>query len=589
MRLVVNLAPSPACSTSESPSTALLIERLRIDDLPVDLALSPRLTVVAGLGPAGRARVIEAVAGVLGGRCDGVSGTVLVEGVRFEIEDDLAGLLELPAGAGHSVVSGEDVEAAVAAATGHLVRGTGGATAARRDSLRAQMDQLRAALDELSDADTDPSEDDFLLEAMAEDLAVRRQAAVAMIEEARAQAQARVLMAPEPVAPPAPPPEQAAAPGSEALALADRAADLRARSAGVPLSTVPEWLRTQTLEQLEEARADVARLEAEQGGRRINAEDAAALEAAHAAVDEAEDKATKRFASVLSKRRLEAARATELELLEQLGIPSYATFVLQQATGAIVDPRLSHRLAAARAALADAEAVAAAVEARAGDPAAAALKAEETALRHEAAAVLGRDAALAVADIGLERLETLLRNHGGGTPAAPAEAEAELEAVEAIAARDEVAEVDDAVAAAEAELAVLEHEEALLHAELDRLRQPVPAHRREDLVVELEQVTDQWERAACDALAEEAAAEAGAGAAVVAVAQLLTQRLVAQQGVPLVIDDAFAAMPGDVVQRVLAHLSGLAAAAQIVYLADGTEIAEGARSVVGDEGVIAVL
>src|SRR5205823_1594531 len=112
---------------------------------------------------------------------------------------------------------------------------------------------------------------------------------------------------------------------SEAWALAERAADLRARSVGVTLSTVPEWLRTQALEQLEEARAEVARIEHEQDGRVISAEDAELLEQAHAAVDEAEDKATKRFASVLAKRRLEAVRAAELEMLERLGIPSYAT------------------------------------------------------------------------------------------------------------------------------------------------------------------------------------------------------------------------------------------------------------------------
>src|SRR5439155_1694922 len=150
-------------------------------------------------------------------------------------------------------------------------------------------------------------EDDFLLEAMAEDLAVRRQAIVEALEEAR------------PAEPEAPVAELTDAPAetpSEALALAERAADLRARSAGVTVSTVPEWLRTQ-------------------------------------------------------------------------------------------------------AALADAEAVAAAVEARTGDPEAASLKAEEQELRQAAAAALGPEAAVAVSDIGLERLEGLLRKHHAATAPPP--------------------------------------------------------------------------------------------------------------------------------------------------------------------------
>src|SRR4051794_19468678 len=141
---VVTTAPSPASSTSASlsaPSAPLIVERLRLDDPTLDLPFGPGLTVVSGLDPAARARVIEAVAGVLAGRCHGVSGSVLLEGVRFEIEDDLAGLLDLPGAATAHVVRREDVEAAVARA---------------QDMAPGPMD-----------------EDDFLLEAMAEDLAVR--------------------------------------------------------------------------------------------------------------------------------------------------------------------------------------------------------------------------------------------------------------------------------------------------------------------------------------------------------------------------------------------------------------------------------
>src|SRR5437899_3047543 len=84
----------------------------------------------------------------------------------------------------------------------------------------------------------------------------------------------------------------------------------------VPPPAVPEWLLRQNREQLQEAGAEVERLEQELSVARISHADAAALEAAHAEVDDIEEKASRRFASPLAKRRLEAAREAEREILD---------------------------------------------------------------------------------------------------------------------------------------------------------------------------------------------------------------------------------------------------------------------------------
>src|SRR4051812_33964700 len=69
-------------STSGSPD-AVRIERLSIEgEPPISLELGPGLSVVVGLGAHGRARVVDAVAGVLRGRCEGVTGSAEVDGAQ---------------------------------------------------------------------------------------------------------------------------------------------------------------------------------------------------------------------------------------------------------------------------------------------------------------------------------------------------------------------------------------------------------------------------------------------------------------------------------------------------------------------------
>ena len=63
------------------------------------------------------------------------------------------------------------------------------------------------------------------------------------------------------------------------------------------------------------------------------------------------------------------------------------------------------------------------------------------------------------------------------------------------------------------------------------------------------------------------------------VEEVLTRRVEAQWGVPVVIDDALAGQPAEVVERALTRLVALAFATQIVYLEEGAEVAEQATAI----------
>ncbi|GAC1531548.1 MAG: hypothetical protein NVS3B12_07760 [Acidimicrobiales bacterium] len=128
-----------------------------------------------------------------------------------------------------------------------------------------------------------------------------------------------------------------------------------ARAAG-SLSRAPSWLVEAARTGLEEARIELARAEEMYRPMRVSPEDAAALEAAHTAIDEAESKAEKRFGGALARRRLEKATADERELLVRLGLPSYTAFVLRTMPMAN-DSEAAVHLEVARRAMADAEAV----------------------------------------------------------------------------------------------------------------------------------------------------------------------------------------------------------------------------------------
>ncbi|MDQ1395743.1 MAG: hypothetical protein QOG64_1002, partial [Acidimicrobiaceae bacterium] len=468
----------------------MIIRRLIVTgDPPLALDLHPRLTVVTGLDGAGRSRLAGALAGVLGGRCDGVGGLIEVDGAEFDIEPDLLEMLGLAAPEGDltGVVTADDLlqaagggvtparageldrlqrrleelsqtravlieesearamgaaataEAKVGAAAapgqppddsvaeqtvpdetvpqesvpdqavpqesvpdndeihrlerrlaelteqravlagGVAAPGAGeaaevedarhaGLAAAlarlesdasdeRAHAAEAELEALHQQLDELRrrraeiEGRVQPEVDETATDVAAAGLAERRAAAAGRLADSVVAVPVEVaLVAFHFVR------SWRAEPLREALELADRLERLAAEGAAPKRTAVPEWLRKQNLEQLEEA---------------------------HSGVDEAEDRAGRRFGGGMARRRLEAARAVEQDLLAELGLRSYADYMMMRAGGAGSDPDAERRLATAKAALADAEAVWQEIEGQ-SEPDWPGRHAEEEALRTQA-------------------------------------------------------------------------------------------------------------------------------------------------------------------------------------------------------------
>ena len=108
-----------------------------------------------------------------------------------------------------------------------------------------------------------------------------------------------------------------------------------------------------------ERRVLEARTEVEQSARaanpaRLDQHDRAALEAAHDAVLDADDRAGRRLGGASARKRLDEARAAERVVLDRLGLDSYSDFLLRSSMGA-TDPSAELRLEIARTELMEAE------------------------------------------------------------------------------------------------------------------------------------------------------------------------------------------------------------------------------------------
>jgi hypothetical protein len=108
-----------------------------------------------------------------------------------------------------------------------------------------------------------------------------------------------------------------------------------------------------------ERRVLEARAEVEQSARaanpaRLDQQDRAALEAAHDAVLDADERAGRRLGGASARKRLDEARAAERVVLDRLGLDSYSDFLLRSSMGA-TDPSAELRLEIARTELMEAE------------------------------------------------------------------------------------------------------------------------------------------------------------------------------------------------------------------------------------------
>ncbi len=108
-----------------------------------------------------------------------------------------------------------------------------------------------------------------------------------------------------------------------------------------------------------ERRVVEARAEVEQSARaanpaRLDQHDRAALEDAHDAVLDADERAGRRLGGAGARKRLDEARAAERVVLDRLGLDSYSDFLLRSSMGA-TDPSAELRLEIARTELMEAE------------------------------------------------------------------------------------------------------------------------------------------------------------------------------------------------------------------------------------------
>jgi hypothetical protein len=149
--------------------------------------------------------------------------------------------------------------------------------------------------------------------------------------------------------------EQELVASPEAFTLADEIEKIEARLAEVGSAPSADGDRVSAARtRLDDARA--ALVEAEQAVRmpELDREDIDALEIAHAAVLEAQDKAETRVGRGRARRRLDEIRASEREILDRLGFATYADFMMGTSMFN-VDPQTEAALEVARSELVEAE------------------------------------------------------------------------------------------------------------------------------------------------------------------------------------------------------------------------------------------
>ena len=179
-------------------------------------------------------------------------------------------------------------------------------------------------------------------------------------------------------------------PSERAIALADSWAELKATLATLPAPPAPpEWLVTPALAALHEAREALARAE---GQATASADPAllATVERAHREVLESEQRVMRR-GNRANRRRLESAQEAEAQALTALGVSSYGDYLQRFAPDVDSGSTSEQRIAEARAALADAEAVWEELHGGEASPEYTAAKEREAELRVEAHAVLGEE------------------------------------------------------------------------------------------------------------------------------------------------------------------------------------------------------
>jgi hypothetical protein len=395
-------------------------------DWPFSIDLHHRINVLLVPDADRRERLREIFAGIMRGELTDLSGSLAVDGTDFDLERDAIEILGIPADISLTLTAADlpgavVIESSVDEAVGQasdlpsdeVDDGALDAAHAAVDEARRQLDEARQRATDGDDGDGDDG--DGLARAQAEldrarahlhalhiapdrpdpepepeaevavpspedDEVARLEEALRQAEDERRVDEIKLSGLPEPPSPAAlaevesrwqtlrQAEEAGPQPSADALALAERWAELqdqlaRAETADQQAEPVDHPVKRA----LDEARVELTR--AEHGARPlyVTPDTADELDRAHAAVAEAEDRAFRRLAGPLAKRRLESAKEVEAQILKRIGVSSYDSYLMQSSPG-LVDADAQQQLIDARRRVAESEAAWQAVLAEGHEP-----------------------------------------------------------------------------------------------------------------------------------------------------------------------------------------------------------------------------
>ena len=380
-------------------------------DHPVEL--HPQVTVLTGAGSE-KDRWLERLRSALAGAEAGsAQPNVVLEpgdlpGARMVTVDSLSGRGSQRVEAARGAL--EAAKAAEESAREEVVRLEGSGTAAPVADIRSAEERLanaQAAAEslgtELADVALEAQQETAEARSAFEEQVAERRRRVQELEERRAGLNERRSELETVLAEPAPPDVSGleaalaaykdqvvtdATPSPERAALAERWTDANRRLSEAPGADPPAWLLVPAEEALERARQALAHAEQTAGTASMDSDAASRVEDAHRRVLDAEQRMMDR-PGMLAKRKVDAALEAEREALAAVGVKSYNDYLQIMANRDNDDA--DRRVAAARAAVADAEAVWEELHRPLPTPERTAVEAELKSLRSEIASLLGRE------------------------------------------------------------------------------------------------------------------------------------------------------------------------------------------------------
>lgn len=332
------------------------------DDGRFAIELHPHISVLPELTAHQRDAIVGAFDAVAAGQVSGLTGVIEAHGVVSDLDDRSLGLLDLDDSQVEPRVTGSDLPGA--ASNGAASNGVSGPPPSS-DVGHPEIEELEARLALHRRYDPEP------VRELVDQIRLRH-------------------------------PTGEMVPSTEALHLADRLGELGRRLGSITTVEPPEAAALEAAElRVHAARRRMVELERDAADRE-NAAEIAALEQAHAAVEQARDGLESRFSRGRAQARFDAAVAEEQAILDRLGLASYTDYLTRGGSVRPVEVE-SVELRDAHRELIDAQADADALR-RAADDAL-----ERAALEEERRAVVERaEALLGTSDLAAEQLVTEL-------------------------------------------------------------------------------------------------------------------------------------------------------------------------------------